>query len=291
MRTRGRIRITASLAMVFLAGTVFLATTIIAGSSIPVEDSGNIAISITNMEENTTLMEYQISGFSWNKVSIEGIDYWKLTLGSESNVHEKGVPNLPNICRSIMIPDDLEMGVQVTNTEYQEYENVLLSPSKGEISRTIDPALVPYVFGAEYEKDEWYPAKVAELSAPYILRDYRGLVVKVQPFQYNPVRRTLRVYSDISIEVSPVGHGDVNIINRAQLPEVIDTDFARIYEKQFLNFRSGRYTPVEEQGNMLVITYDSFASEMEPFVEWKNMKGIPTEMIGVSEIGASASWL
>jgi hypothetical protein len=40
---------------------------------------------------------------------------------------------------------------------------------------------------------------------------------------------------------------------------------------------------------MLIITYDSFWSEMLPFVEWKNMKGIPTEMINVSIIGNDAN--
>lgn len=39
-----------------------------------------------------------------------------------------------------------------------------------------------------------------------------------------------------------------------------------------------------DYGNMLVITYDDFETEMLPFVEWKNMKGIPTEMVTISDI-------
>jgi len=38
---------------------------------------------------------------------------------------------------------------------------------------------------------------------------------------------------------------------------------------------------------MLVIVYDDFWDEMMPFVNWKNVKGIPTEMVKVSEIGDS----
>ena len=40
---------------------------------------------------------------------------------------------------------------------------------------------------------------------------------------------------------------------------------------------------------MLIVCYDSFIDEMEPFVEWKRMKGIPTEIISVSDIGGSSS--
>ncbi len=36
---------------------------------------------------------------------------------------------------------------------------------------------------------------------------------------------------------------------------------------------------------MLVITYDAFYTTMVPFVQWKNLKGIPTEMVNVSTIG------
>jgi hypothetical protein len=68
----------------------------------------------------------------------------------------------------------------------------------------------------------------------------------------------------------------------------IDSDFLPIYQQHFLNFNTAKYDPVSEQGNMLIITYDSFHDAMVPFVEWKNMKGIPTEMVDVSTIGGNA---
>jgi len=40
---------------------------------------------------------------------------------------------------------------------------------------------------------------------------------------------------------------------------------------------------------MLVICNDAFLSDMQPFVDWKNTKGIPTEMVSLSEIGSSSS--
>ena len=40
-----------------------------------------------------------------------------------------------------------------------------------------------------------------------------------------------------------------------------------------------------DQGNMLIICNEAFFATMEPFVEWKPLKGIPGEMVGVSEAG------
>ena len=36
---------------------------------------------------------------------------------------------------------------------------------------------------------------------------------------------------------------------------------------------------------MLIICYDDFISSMNPFVQWKNKKGIPAEIVPVSTIG------
>lgn len=49
------------------------------------------------------------------------------------------------------------------------------------------------------------------------------------------------------------------------------------------------YTPVEEQGPMLVITYDGFHGAVQPLVDWKNQKGVPTTLVDVSTIGNNST--
>ena len=136
-----------------------------------------------------------------------------------------------------------------------------------------------------YQDNCWFPEQIAELQTPYILRDFCGQVVQINPFQYNPATETLRFYTDITVEVFPTDVDSVNVLARTEQLSSIDIDFKQIYERHFINFNRMDYTPVEEQGNMLVITYDDFWDTMMPFVQWKNMKGVPTEMVNVSEIG------
>ncbi len=231
-------------------------------------------------------IKYTINGFNKIPVRIDGKEYTRITLGEESNILIKGAPDLPNICRSIIIPDNAQMKIRVKSSSYKEYKDVLVSPSKGNLLRTINPDDVPYEFGKIYKIDRLYPNNIAELNEPYMLRDFRGQVIKINPIQYNPVKKTLRVYNEITVEVYQDGTNSVNSIDRDNLPAKLQTDFKQIYENHFINFNNlGRYTPVEEQGNMLVITYDNFWDQMIPFVEWKNMKGISTEMVKVSTIG------
>ena len=44
-----------------------------------------------------------------------------------------------------------------------------------------------------------------------------------------------------------------------------------------------------EDGEMLVICYDSFCDETQEFVDWKNQKGIKTTLVSKSEAGSNVS--
>jgi hypothetical protein len=252
-------------------------------------ENESLTISLERTGDDVHRLHYGIGELAWETVLIGGREFSIPHLGKESNVPAKGEPYLPTVCRSLIIPDEMEMKARVLSAEYTDYDNVLIAPSKGPIPRTIDPEKVPFEFGDVYGIDEWYPASAVDLGEPYILRDYRGQVVILSPVQYNPVRRILRVYTEVTVEVYPEGQGGANTIHRSATPVSIVGEFQEIYHSQFMNFGRDRYTPVSEQGNMLVITYDSFADEMAPFVAWKNMKGIPTEMVNLTEVGSTAT--
>jgi len=239
--------------------------------------------------ENGTEFTYTISGLSMKHVLINEGEYTRVTLAGESNTMMKGFPDIPNICRSIIIPDGAEMAFRIINANYKEYHNILIVPSKGVIPRSITPEAVSYEFGEIYRMDTWFPEKVVELGDPYLLRDFRGLVLKVYPVQYNPFTKNLRVYSDITFEVFPITHDEITVYSPGEPFTSLDQDFLSIYRHHFVNYPMGRYALVGEQGTMLVITYDGFWDEMLPFVQWKNMKGIPTEMVNVSTIGTASN--
>lgn len=269
----------------------------IVSNDFPVFDAKNsnnnddVIIEVQNAEDVTdvTRINYRIDRFKSEDIMISNKNYIRILLDDEPNMLEKGKPDLPNICRSIIIPDDAEMNLRIVNSVYQDYNEILIAPSKGVISRSGDPADIPYEFDEMYEIDEWYPKTIIELNHPYILRDFRGQVIRLYPFQYNPVTRTLRFYTEITIDVFPVGAGRFNVLNRNRALNVLDSDFKIIYKNHFLNFNSYNYTPVEEQGNLLVITYDGFWNATQPLIRWKNMKGVPTETVNISDIGSNST--
>ena len=239
----------------------------------------------------TTDLQFRLSGYSLTEVETPWGTQYKIETEGGSSIMQAGAPDLDQVFASIVIPDNALMNVEVISSSYTEIENIDIAPSKGNFTRAINPSDVLFTQSDVYAQDGFFPGKLAGLRDPYILRDFRGQTVVVYPFQYNPTTKVLRVYSDITVRVSNEGQGQKNVLQRSSVINKIDAEFKSIYEHQFVNFdnENTRFDYLVDQGNMLVICYDDFMNTMTPFVDWKNRKGIPTEMVGVSEIGSNSS--
>ncbi|MFH1101588.1 MAG: C25 family cysteine peptidase [Methanobacteriota archaeon] len=256
------------------------------GNAEPEQQTTSYTMSL-QQQQNQITIGYQITAFSTTTIHINGNEYSQLLLDGATETLTTGLPNLPHITRSILIPDNTPMNAQITHTEYNTYEEISIPPSKGNIPRTINPSTVPYEFNLIYTQDTWYPENILDISEPYSIRDFDGQTIHLTPFQYNPIQKQLRFYTEITVDLTPRTTPPQNNYPQQNQPIAADTDFITIYEHQFLNFNT-LYTPLEEHGKMLVITSSAFWSTMIPFVQWKNQKGIQTEMINVSEIGGTA---
>ena len=280
-------------AMLMLALVFALPVLALAASTVAVSDYPEVVSArVVESDVQRTVLQYDIGSFTKTPVDIDGELFYSVELGGESPSKEQGLPQLPNICRSIVIPDNAEMAVRVVSSHYVDYPNLPVAPSKGYITRDIDPATVAYSFDPFYSSSEWYPSGLAYAREPYIMRDVRGTVVVVNPMQYNPATQTLRVYDRVVVEVAAVGYGKVNVLTAR--PAALNTEFKKIYERHFLNFDStdlGRYPALADAGNMLVICYDdpAFLAAMQPLVEWKNQMGVPCEMVTTTDAGGSAA--
>ena len=254
-------------------------------STNPIEPSLDLILS--NIDNSQ--IQFVQDGFYFDEVEINGSIYNKVKfIGGASNLNF-GMPDLPHKATSIIIPDKAEMNYEVMSTEFIEYSNILIAPSKGNLSRMVDPESVNFSFDEIYMEDSFYPENIIELSEPYILRDKRGQTVIFHPFQYNFSTKTLRVYTEINVNIFNNGIDQRNIIQN-RLNNKISKEFENIYKNHFMNFNSDlRFDYLVDHGNMLIISDPVFMNTMQPLVEWKNIKGIPVELININEIGSSTT--
>lgn len=244
------------------------------------------ATTLAASDASATVVEFNLGGFNLNPVTTPRGEAFIIDVEGSTSLLEQGKPDLPKLTASLIIPDQARMATRVISSRYIDYPFMEIAPSKGSFTRDINPESVPYVYGKAYERDEFFPASQTDLNDPYILRDYRGQVLVVNPFSYNPVTKILRVYYEMTVEVYADGISDYNVLNRKSQPEKTDSEFQRVYERHFINAGSStRYTPLEEEGSMLIISHGPFIPELQAFKEWKTTIGRQVDIVDVSTIG------
>jgi hypothetical protein len=244
-----------------------------------VEDSGDRIV-----------LRYELVDFGIVPVTAAGQAFHAVTLdGARAPKDVVGAPELPRVTRSVIVPAEGQISVRVLSDHSIEIPEIDVPPSKGILPRVIEPASVPHAFGFAYEQDALYPAELASVRSPYLMRELRGVVVELNPFQYNPVRRTLRIHDQVTVEVYRSGLGGPNVLTPGQRRP--SHAFEQIYQHHFANYAGGpaSYVPPLENGTMLVIAHDAWLSNVAPLVAHKNAIGIPTTAVGVSAIGNDAA--
>ncbi len=247
-------------------------------------------IQLVQSTENEIVLNFTQTAYGLKQVTTENGEAYIVKLPKGSQIQKKGAPDLAKLSESLIIPDAKKMSLEIVSSDYVDIENVDVAPSKGVLSRDKDPKNIPFEYGEEYQKDEFFPSEIAYLRDPYIIRDFRGQTVVAQPYQYNPVKKVLRVYTNIVVRVVATEDGGENVLTRKKALKSINSRFGSIYSNHFLNYKTKKYTPLQENGGkLLIITYDSFADEMQPFVEWKKSIGFDVEMVNYSTIGSSSA--
>lgn len=246
-------------------------------------------VSLLSSTIDHSVVKLTLGGFNMQSVQTPLGSAYTIHTGESTPILEAGAPDLPKITASLVIPDLAGMTIRVISSQYKDFENIEIAPSKGVILRTTDPSSVPFSYGKSYSANKFYPGILADTRDPYIARDLRGQTIIAYPFQYNPVSKTLRVYYDVTIELVKSSETGVNPLVRKQKEVTISPDFASVFSQHFLNFDAVTYNPVNEYGNVLVICHPPFMGAMQPYVNWKNAEGYHTEMVSTTTTGSTAA--
>ena len=252
---------------------------------------GQQRITLTASNESMVNITVDVPEFTTTTVNTPRGEAFVVSIPKTISGSAAGDPELPLIAIPVIIGDNALMSVEVTKSEYTDYENMEIAPSKGDFPRSINPDDVPYTYGNVYQQDAFFPSVIAKLDEPYIHRDVRGQNIMLSPITYNPVTKVLRVYNHIELSMVNVGVDHRNVITNRTKSFKLDPEFKAIYEKRYINFSQSmsRYNSIADDGELLIICHDEFMNAMEPFVAWKRQIGRPTTMVGTSETGNTAA--
>ena len=247
---------------------------------------------LVTSSERSIKVNIQVPGFYATNVATPRGEAKVISLPRAISTAQAGEPYLPMTGIPAIIGDHARMGIRVVASQYMDFEGIEVAPSKGDFPRSIDPATVPYTYGECYNQNVFFPNNNVDLYDPYIIRDFRGQNMVIYPFAYNPVTKTLRVYYNMTVEMYKLDDKGANALETRRSNVVkLDSDFKNLYQRHFINYQAtmNRYTPVDEEGDLLIICYDSFISLMTDFVNWKKTRGVNTTIVDKSTAGSTDS--
>ncbi len=243
-----------------------------------------------NSYENTRI-EFSIPGFYLDTVVIDGKGYSRVNIPGATNYMKKGYPQLPRIAKSVIIPDEREMKLRIVREDVERVKVLPVIPSKGNILRSVSPSSIPYTFSDFYSSGDIFPVETAIISEPFIVRNFRGLSVYVNPIRYDAGSGELIILRGLTVEIYSEGFSLSNVKNRL-VKRSISPSFENLYKDFFINYSGSklRYDMLEEDGGrMIIICADQYVPEMDSFLIWKRRKGIPTDLYGLSVVGSDAA--
>ena len=245
-------------------------------------------VTVLSKSPTETVLSLSLTGADKHAVTTPNGEAFTISMPEGTPLLQAGAPDVPKFAAALMIPETGSMAVEILGSEFQDFSNVEIAPSKGDLKRNIDPAAVPYKYDNAYQQNAFFPGQLADLKQPFVMRDARGQALWIYPVQYNPVTKVMRVYTKITLRVYHTGEQGNNELvpgNRGR-----SLAFEQMYKKAFLNFDDNiqsRSALVPEK--MLVITKEEFLTNLEPLVAWKRQMGIHTTVVTLSEIGSNES--
>jgi hypothetical protein len=237
-------------------------------------------------------LKFNLNQITLNEVVTHYGSAYTVLSNKAPNTFEKGSPELIYLTGTVIIPETGNMKMEVIPGDFVEYFDIDIAPSKGILTRDIDPATVPYEKGRVYGCNEFYPGNFASLREPYILRDFRGQTVEVYPVQYNPVTKILRVYKEIKVNIYKAEGKGVNELIDQRKNKNVYSEFDNIYRRNFLNYTTRqKYTPIPEDGLLLIVSHANYIDAVKPLVDWKNQKGQPVKLVSYTQAGGTSAAL
>lgn len=219
--------------------------------------------------------------------------YGKFTLLSIPNFqgsNDAGNPYLPMMLQMIEVPFDAQLAVRVISSTATEYNLETLGIHDPlmpcQPSHRKDTKTFPFVYNpGAYEKDVYTEYPLVQIADLGVIRSYRIASLHVSPIAYNPVQKKIRVYNDISLEISLTGS---NLEKTAQIKQTYFSPYFAWVKNTLMtpeSLRSLEPQAINAPVCYTVVSDRIFSKELQPFIQAKIKKGFCVEVAYTDEIG------
>ena len=250
-------------------------TFLFAGEAPTVEHNG---FQVTTLENEKTL-KYSNRGYELKQIDQNGSLYIKPEMeGAGSNV-DPGQPYLPTVSTFYAVDPGKTFSLSVTINETEVVQDIDILP----LETWEDNAIGNSEKGDVYFQNNVFPAQIATVSEPLVMRGMVMVQVSVTPFQYNPVTKELTIIHDADVELVESGTCDMPFI-----PSKRSRAFEALYKSLVVNYETLSRDDIEYQRPAILYVLPNnignLLSTVEQLMDWKKRVGFDVNYVSSSNV-------
>ncbi|HEY3296555.1 MAG TPA: C25 family cysteine peptidase [bacterium] len=239
-----------------------------------------VALDISRTSPAHTSISMRSPNVAVTTVAVNGANHQVFSIEGETYLPVEGAPAVPQISRFYRIPNTGGADLVISEADFDVLDNI------DPVAYAVDPEASTHLVrdGALYTEDGWYPAHVATMSEPMIMRDFRVVTVAIYPVQVNPVTRQARIYRNISVDVVANDQPGINELTNPRRPSGA---WASMYRTYISNLDETALDDVTTApGTYMIFTNNNatYRPWADSLAEWKTRCGYKVSL------QAQASW-
>ena len=234
-----------------------------------------------------TEVDFSLDGYELEIINENEENYQKISYWNQGEFLEIGKPHLPRFSRLVAIPFSGEVSLEITFLEDEILSDITIYPRQelqSESQKTNKKFIKDLDF---YSSNTIFPAEIAEIDEPAIMRDFRIVNVTINPFQYNPQTKELRIIKNLHFSVNCTGSGGQNqkVYDRKK-----SRSFESLYKSTIINYEPTIQRNDDFQNPCYLFIYPDVSSVetfLQPLLDWKHQKGFEVVAANTSETGTT----
>ena len=266
-----------------------------AAEVLDLSDASN-GVTLLHQDNNGLTLKLEIGEVSIGNIMTKEGAFNLMVAPGLTRSHRIGEPSLPMAIKLLAIPVGCELEAQIISSEIEEFDLTGLGlidplmPVQPSLCKSDDPMSVPFEWNQElYQQPGFYTMPTVETEISGTMRGLRLGKVMMSPVEYNPTENKIRIYKELTIEISFSG-SDWQA-TRDNYVKNYSPFFEPIYE-QVINYDQGMLNLdhpdlVKYPVKYLIISDRMFETQLQPLIEWKTRKGFTVQVDYTDVIGSA----
>jgi hypothetical protein len=237
-----------------------------------------------NHFENGIELNYTFNGAYIFDKNVQDTLYHFLSLDGLAKMAQPGAPALPVKTEIVAGPYGAKAKIRITDVQYYEYKDFLIHPAL-KPARDTEGAPPPKFEKdyAVYKADKLFPERIVEIVNTGYSRATPLFYIETRPVQYNPVTKTLRVYTKIHFTIEFEGAtGSFEQIARNNSLHYTNKLKSRVINSK--SIPDGKNTKNVKSGksgakNYIILTHSEYLSQANLLADSKRQLGYSVEVV------------